>query len=239
MRTAQPILTDSDLSKPEPAKTSNGLVPLTRDSLSDMAYNQIRAALMSSRLRPGQKLVLRALAAELHISPTPVREALLRLVSEFALELDPRGIVRVPVIDLATYLEVRDLRIELEGRAAAAAALLATDEDIADLMQTHDRFLAAERAGDARAAGEANEDLHRKIYSLARMPVLLSLIENLRVRCGPVLASLFDPECTRDGDPNRHAMIIDGLRTHDPMIARMGVEADIMAGWRTIAKRLT
>ena len=169
---------------PEAPKKSapllSGLAPLVRDSLSGMAYEQIRAALMSSQLRPGQRLVLRALAAELGISPTPVREALLRLVSEHVLELDARGIVCVPELDLATYVEIRDLRIELEGRAAAAAALYATPEDIAALTKIHDRFLAAEAKGDAHAAGEANEELHATIYRLARMPVLLTLIEILR-----------------------------------------------------------
>ena len=155
------------------------------------------------------------------------------------LELDARGIVCVPELDLATYVEIRDLRIELEGRAAAAAALYATPEDIAALTKIHDRFLAAEAKGDAHAAGEANEELHATIYRLARMPVLLTLIENLRVRCGPALATLFAPDRERDSDPNRHAMIIEGLRTHDPLVARMGVEADIMAGWRTIAKNLS
>ena len=74
-----------------------------------------------------------AAAEQLGISATPVREALLRLVSEQALQLDERGTVFVPVIDRARFLEIRSLRCNLEGQAAAAAASRAGAEQIIPL----------------------------------------------------------------------------------------------------------
>ncbi len=70
-----------------------------RDSLSQRAYAQISRALIVSALRPGHRLILRPLAAELGLSPTPVRKALLRLVSEQAPSLDDRGSTLVATMD--------------------------------------------------------------------------------------------------------------------------------------------
>src|ERR1700722_4254223 len=92
-----------------------GLEPISKDSLTSKAYARIRSALMLSKFQAGQRLALRPLAAELGISPTPVREALLRLVSEHALTLDARGVVCVPVFDPGRFREVWDIRVDLEG----------------------------------------------------------------------------------------------------------------------------
>jgi DNA-binding GntR family transcriptional regulator len=203
--------------------------PVSRDSLTSKAYQRIRTALMLSQLQPGERLVLRPLAAELGISPTPVREALLRLVSEHALEIDQRGVVSVPLFDPEAYREIRDLRIDLESQAAAAALAHIGDRDIAELEKLHRQYAEIERRGDARAALEINEKLHMRLYAVARRPVLQSLIESLWMRCAPFFTRLHGRGITRY--PNRHDLIIDGLKKGDARLVRQGVRDDIMAGW--------
>ena len=46
---------------------------VSRDTLQDQVYRQIREALMSGRFQPGQKLTIRGLAEALGSSPMPVR----------------------------------------------------------------------------------------------------------------------------------------------------------------------
>lgn len=79
------------------------------------AYEEVRRFLMRGKLHPGERLVTRTLAAELGVSTTPLREALLRLASENALHIDSRGTVVVPVLTREAYVEIRDLRGHLEG----------------------------------------------------------------------------------------------------------------------------
>jgi DNA-binding GntR family transcriptional regulator len=222
-----PAFPDGDTARHAPLR------PVTRDSLTNKAYDRIRAALMSSRFRPGQRLVLRSLAAELGISPTPVREALLRLVSEHALVLDQRSVVCVPLFDAELYREVRDLRIDLEGQAAFAAVPKLSDRLAADLVRLAGQYEDADRRGDFHAALEINERLHMKLYAAADQPVLLSLIESLWMRCGPFFTHLHERNRTRNA--NRHDLIVAGLKARDAKRVRAGVREDIMAGW----KRLT
>ena len=224
----QPVTSRDEASHLSPLR------PVTRDSLTNKAYDRVRAALMSSRFRPGQRLVLRPLAAELEISPTPIREALLRLVSEHALVLDARGVVCVPRFDPDTlYREVRDLRIDLEGRAAMAAVPKLTARTVAELERLARQFEEAEARGDFPTALEFNERFHMKLYGASGMPDAALLIEGLWMRCGPFFAHLHRRNLTRNA--NRHDLIVAGLTARDAEKVRAGVREDIMAGW----KRLT
>lgn len=208
------------------------LEPVRREGLTEKAYLRIRSALMLSHFRAGQRLVLRPLAAELGISPTPVREALLRLVSEHALTLDSRGVVSVPVFDAGQYQEIRDLRLELEGQAAAAAVGHVTAQAIEEIEAADRAFVKGGKRHDFRMAWEANERLHMTLYRLAEMPVLFSLIENLWMRCAPFFMQL-NAGGVEPG-ASQHQIIIRGLRERDPELARRGVRDDIMASWRRL-----
>jgi DNA-binding GntR family transcriptional regulator len=211
-----------------------GLEPVSKDSLTAKAYARIRSALMLSRFQPGQRLALRPLAAELGISPTPVREALLRLVSEHALTLDPRGIVCVPVFDAERFREVWDIRVDLEGQAAAGAIRHATAHDVAAIEGWQRRFADAGERGDFAMAWEANEGFHMTLYRIAQKPVLLSLIESLWMRCGPFFLRL-NVGGVRPG-VDGHEVIIRALRDKDADLIRRGVRDDITSGWRRLTE---
>jgi DNA-binding GntR family transcriptional regulator len=212
--------------------------PVSKDSLSRLAYQQVRASLMRSRLRPGQRLVLRQLAAQLGISPTPVREALLRLVSEQGLELDARGTVVVPTMDAARYIEVRDLRIMLEGRSAALAATLAAPEDITALEQTHRRFAEADEQGDAAGALEYNEEFHFALCKLGESPVLFHLVQQLWMLCGPVLTHFYAKGSLGDFENHPQLHVIDALRARDAKAAQRAISLDINRGAPPVLARL-
>ena len=102
--------------------------PIERENLSDRAYTTIRNALMRGQLKPGERLRLRPLSERFGISLTPMREALLRLVFERAMTFDERGTVVVPSLTLAQLQEIRSIRMDLEGKAAASAAAHVTPE---------------------------------------------------------------------------------------------------------------
>ena len=202
--------------------------PILRDSLATQVYRRIRNALKQSYFRPGQKLVLRTVAADLKVSMTPLRDAFARLVSENALVVDARGCVCVPVISPEQHREIRDLRLELEGRAAFAATSHVSSEDIGELVEFNEAFYQATVSGNRIAALKANEEFHFKLYGLANMPILLSIIEGLWLRSGPILAQTG----TKIRQPmRRHEPILTGLRIGDPSLVRFGIVEDIMAGW--------
>ena len=104
------------------ATATEWIKPIQRQNLSELAYTNLREALMEGRLKPGEDLPLRPISRSFGISATPMREALFRLVAEHALEIDGRGRISVPHLTRATLIEVRKVRGFLEGNAAREAA---------------------------------------------------------------------------------------------------------------------
>ena len=125
-----------------------------------------------------------ALAAQLGVSLTPAREAVLRLVSEGALELrNPRTIV-VPTLSPQQFKEIYCIRHALEPTAARIAAARLTGEDVKALEQLLERMTGHYARGDYRQAFRSNREFHFRIYAAAGMPLVLSFIQAawLRVR---------------------------------------------------------
>lgn len=213
-----------------PDVTEDWVQPLQRENLSDRAYLSLRDALMRGQLRPGERLRLRPVAARFGISPTPMREALLRLVVERALTLDARGTVMVPSLTLEQLLEIRAIRVALEGNAAAAAAAHASEAEIAALEEIHAGILTAHSREDWGDAIQLNTRFHLELCRMGGLPVTFEIVESLWVRCGPILSHLYDAGVPDDWDPHPHLRVIHALRQHDPESAREAMKVDIEKG---------
>ena len=199
----------------------------TRASLNGQAYARLCAELKAGCFRPGEKLKLRDLAAQMGMSPTPVREALARLISERALEQVGHHSVRVPVMNEVQFGEVCYLRMTLEGEAAARAALLATARDVAHLQEIHEHMAAHREAGNVAAALVEMERFHMDVYRLAGMPLLLGVVESLWLRCGPLMNALESHLIGRPRKQHPHVTLLRGLRRGDPELARQGICEEI------------
>lgn len=213
--------------------------PIVKENLSERAYRSLREALMRGQLRPGHRLLLRPTSVRFGISATPMREALLRLVSEKALALDARGTVAVPKLTLEQLLEIRTIRTDLEGRAAAAAAQLVTDSDIDALAAIHAQMAKSHQLGKYEKAIDLNTEFHLRLCRLGRLPVLYDIVEGLWVRCGPILSHLYDGGLQEDWDAHTHLRVLAALRARDPDAARQAICEDIVNGGQGLLAHVT
>lgn len=203
--------------------------PIVKENLSERAYLDLRGALMRGQLRPGERLRLRPMSARFGISATPMREALLRLVSEKALALDPRGTVIVPSLTLDQLLEIRSIRIDLEGRAAAQAARCATAEEIELLGSIQEQIAQCHKDSDFVRAINLNTEFHLALCAAGRMPILYDIVESLWVRCGPIISHLYDAGVP-DWEPHPHALVVEALKRQDGAAACAAITRDIEHG---------
>ncbi len=90
--------------------------------LSDKAYRAIEERIVTLELAPGAIVSEGALASELTIDRTPVREALQRLAQEGLVQFLPDRGLRITEIDAKAQLGLLEVRRRLEGLTAALAA---------------------------------------------------------------------------------------------------------------------
>jgi DNA-binding GntR family transcriptional regulator len=196
-------------------------------SLRSHVYDSLRDALTAGRFVPGQKLSFRFIAGTLGVSLTPVREAIRRLVAEGALEMRPSRSVRVPLMTKDKLLELRDIRMSLEGLATVKAAACATPAQIVRLRRIASDLLAVRSRGDASADRQKIREFHFAVYAIAGQPTLLQVIEGLWLRTGPYMNLLYPAFIASPRGPERRLRIIKALEAHDAPAARREMEADI------------
>lgn len=200
---------------------------LVTKNLGAQIYQQLRHELMAGHYEPGQKLKLRDLAERLGVSVTPVREALARLVSDQALVQVDHHSVCVAMMDLPGYAEVRELRLDLEGKAAEHAAGSAAPAEIAELRLIHERLLEARATGAQASILLENQNFHLALCRFAHMPVLLHLVEMLWLQCGPLMHGMTRWP-VRQPKQHPHVTVIEALEARDGKLAREAIQQDIV-----------
>ncbi len=201
--------------------------PPADTSLRSQVYESLRDALTAGRFVPGQKLSFRFIAGTLGVSMTPVREAVRRLVAEGAFEMHPNRSVRVPPMTRARILELRDMRLALEGLATEKAAVLTTREHAANLRRIAAELVAVRARGDTAADRQKIREFHFTLYATAAQPTLLRVIEGLWLQTGPYMNLLYPDFIASPRGPERRLRIVRALQAHDGATARREMEGDI------------
>jgi DNA-binding GntR family transcriptional regulator len=205
---------------------SDTFQPVARATLQTGVYDQVCAALMDGRLRPGQRISLRSLAAAMNTSPMPVREALRRLEAGHVLELRAGGVLAVPHPSKDELLEIRDIRMSLEGLAAEQAAARMTRKEL-DRTARLGGAMRRDGSRDVSTFLAMNREFHFAIYEAARSPLLLSMIKSLWLRVAPFFFDI----CRHHGHVafsiEQHDRALQALLRRDGAAARRAIEADI------------
>ena len=192
------------------------LARVQRQSLEESVYEAVREGIISGELLPGDPLVEAQLSADLGISKTPVREALIRLARDGLVvqELHRRSRVATPTVD--DVRQACEVRRWVEAEIAACVARDAPEEVIEQLgasIRESERALTRRDTRRWAAAIEAFTDALVE-YSgnrygaelLERMRNVLSLIANVsQVTPGRRARSV-----------QEHRAILDAIRARDP-----------------------
>jgi DNA-binding GntR family transcriptional regulator len=150
-----------------------------RSSLVDAAYNALRRRILENAYPPGHRALEQALAEELGISRTPLREALIRLQKEGLVEVVPRHGMRVLPVSPSDMKQIYEILSALESMAAALAAQRRpTDAELAPLVQASRDMARSLEADDLEAWAEADERFHRHLIDLSGNRLLVETVLN-------------------------------------------------------------
>ena len=145
---------------------------------SDLAYETIRAMVLSGELSPGEQLSEEALAERCGVSRTPVRDALRRLEAELLVRRTESQRSFVADWSMDDVADAFELRAMMEGYAARRAAERMDDATLARLTEENAAIRKAVESAkpDVAAFLEHNKNFHELILQAADSRRLTTLL---------------------------------------------------------------
>jgi DNA-binding GntR family transcriptional regulator len=150
---------------------------------ADAVYEALRRSILDGELAPGKRLRSDALATELAVSRTPVREALRKLEAEGLVDASRSGLV-VRALTEDDLTDISYIREALEGMAARLAAENATRADIEELEVLLEDMEAVAARGDIAILRGLTGEFHALVCRASRnrrlIQALAALLDQVR-----------------------------------------------------------
>ena len=153
--------------------------PRAGEAARSHALAQLRQAILSGDLAPGQRLVEEELAGTLGVTRQSLRAALLDLATEGLVERIPNRGARVRIVSTEEAVAITECRMALEALCAAKAAARITDDDAVQLRELGDNLKRSVADGNPLKYSELNRELHRRVGVISGQQVAVGLLERL------------------------------------------------------------
>ncbi|MFF5288720.1 GntR family transcriptional regulator [Paractinoplanes globisporus] len=207
-----------------------------RPQLADEVATALRERIMSGDLRPGARIRLEEVAAQLGVSITPVREALLTLRGEDMVELQPRKGYVVAPLSKQDVADLFQLQGDIAGDLAARVAERITEAQTGELIVANRALLRAARGRKVEEVERLEYEFHRTINRLAQARKL-SWFLHTATRYTPARFYAADP-AWRDGMRADHDRLLAAFGDRDPIAARAVMTAHFTDGAALLIKHL-
>ena len=203
--------------------------PIQTPTTQELVYKELERAIVTARIKPGERLVAEKLARQMGISTIPIREAIGRLEARNFLTVQPKKGVTVNELSEKSLREILEIRLLLELPVARRAAIAVTKDTVETIELLNSQYISAQQKNDADRALSVNREFHFTIYSQANMPILLSMIQNLWDQVSPYYHLMFRQTLFHDPHTGRayHEKIIEGMAANDPCKVSKWLEIDL------------
>jgi DNA-binding GntR family transcriptional regulator len=208
-------------------RTTIRLSGVKANTLEEQVYQSVREGIISGELRPGDFLVEAQLSADLGISKTPVREALIRLTRDGLVEQEQHRRSRVAQPTAEDVRQACQLRRWVEGKIAAEAAAGADPELIERLAATISESGSAVRRRDARTWAAAIEDFTDVLVEHSGNRYVAELLERMRNVLSLIAGASQAMPGRRQRSVEEHRAILDAIRAGDPVAAAAATDAHL------------
>ena len=198
--------------------------------------NEVREILLESilkgKIEPGHRISLPALARELDISVTPIREALTQLTETGIISYVANKGFLVNELTVEEAQEIYELMIVLEGNAIQKSQF--NENQIADLIQINSDLIEAKNSLDIL---KYDRKFHQKLIENYKNKSAQKIIEILRVRIS-MYEYAFWIESQKNQSAKMHNDIINHIRSKDIIAAKNIVAHNWMISITHISKKL-
>ena len=151
-------------------------------TLSELAYESIKAQILSCKIRPGERINIDQYSENLGVSTTPVREALSKLQQEGLVQYIPRTGWKISRISKQEFRKLQEVKSLLEITLAERALPFIKPNDIPQmiLLNNEMRELFKPCAGgkpDLERLLEANDRFHMYIFKFYDNDIMIEILQ--------------------------------------------------------------
>lgn len=186
--------------------------PIEKRRAADVAYDRLESLIATMALAPGSPVVEATLADQVGLGRTPVREALMRMISVGLVVQQPRRGLRVSAIDLLNHLDLLQTRRVLERLIASTTARRASPAQRKAILACASKMVDAAARGKLDAYMAADQALDHEVHAACRNASAAHSVAPLVVQC-----RRFWYAFQHEGD------IVEGARCH--LLLARGIES--------------
>lgn len=198
----------------------------SRTSLREQVTEVLRGSVITGAMRPGELYSVPALAEKFGVSATPVREAMLDLVTEGLIEAVRNKGFRVTEPTDEQLDDLNDLRMLIEVPTCARLAEAyssAWDAELAELRALAAEIVSYAESRDLVAYVEADRHFHLRLLALAGNDELVDVVGRLRARSRLYGLERLARQGTLGRSAAEHFELMEAVMARDPARA-----ADVM-----------
>ena len=153
------------------------------ETARDYALRILKANIISMDLEPGAMVSENELSAQMGLSRTPVREALMDLAKYRVVDVLPQRGSRIALIDYALVEEARFAREVLEVAILDLVCSLATPADIAQLRQNVrlQTLVQEPDMGQAQSMMELDDAFHQMLFRIAQKENTYNMLRSMTI----------------------------------------------------------
>ncbi len=147
--------------------------------LNQKVYRVLKESIIKGFLEPGTKLLENKIAEEMHVSRTPVREAMQKLVAEGFVKTTPNQTMVVTEVSPEDVKEVLQIRGVLEGLAARIAAKKINRQEIVELENIISQMSLHVTKKSLSSYCELDDEFHDLILNICGNKWIIQIRDNL------------------------------------------------------------
>jgi DNA-binding GntR family transcriptional regulator len=189
------------------------------------AYELLRSAIATGKLKPGDRVLESELAALLNMSRTPVREAIALLETDGLISLDHSLGKVVTKLDYQSTMELYAVREVLEATAAGLAARNASEIEIATLRNMLE--LEEQLIGDPGKLADHNRRFHEAIYYCSHNRYILKMLQYIQTALLLLQPAVRTGADRRDTALQEHRAVVSAIAAHDPRAAETAIRTHV------------
>ncbi len=230
-RKVSPELADTGIL---PVSLAGSLIPTLPKTAQ--VYDLLRRAIVTLVLPPGSVINEKQISEQLHISRTPLREAILQLSAEGLVSVIPHSGTYVSRIDLQSVFDGQLVRDALEMKIVrlAASKMNPTFERRLRLNMRQQRQLAEQR--DYDGFYQLDEDFHSMLCEFGASPRIWRIVNGAKAQLDRVRRLAFPVPDHLDIVLYEHTQIAIALQARDPDAAAAAMHLHIDRIFDTIRR---